>query len=135
MGTQVITRDTGRRLGVVGEVVVDIDRREVVALGLAQACVPDALAHGRELARQILLRPARACAHIKTLVRGLRGEPPAQREGLERTFFCDCMVDAAAQSLMRDVGAGVRRIEQPPPPLASAMDSTDTPAGGPHAID
>ena len=34
MGTQVITRDAGRRLGVVGEVVVDIDRREVVALGL-----------------------------------------------------------------------------------------------------
>ena len=34
MGTQVITRDTGRLLGVVGEVVVDIDRREVVALGL-----------------------------------------------------------------------------------------------------
>ena len=34
MGTQVITRDTGRRLGHVGEVVVDIDRREVVALGL-----------------------------------------------------------------------------------------------------
>ena len=34
MGTQVITTDTGRRLGVVGEVIVDIDRREVVALGL-----------------------------------------------------------------------------------------------------
>ena len=34
MGTQVITRDTGRRLGVVGELVVDIDRREVVGLGL-----------------------------------------------------------------------------------------------------
>ena len=34
MGTLVITRDTGRRLGVVGEVVVDIDRREVVSLGL-----------------------------------------------------------------------------------------------------
>ncbi len=34
MGTQVITRDTGRRLGVVGEVIVDIDRREVIALGL-----------------------------------------------------------------------------------------------------
>ena len=29
MGTQVITRDSGRRLGVVGEVIVDIDRREV----------------------------------------------------------------------------------------------------------
>ncbi len=34
MGTQVITTDTGKRLGLVGEVVVDIDRREVVALGL-----------------------------------------------------------------------------------------------------
>ncbi len=34
MGTQVITRDTGRRLGLVGEVIVDIDRREVIALGL-----------------------------------------------------------------------------------------------------
>ena len=34
MGTQVITTDTGKRLGVVGEVVVDIDRREVIALGL-----------------------------------------------------------------------------------------------------
>ena len=34
MGTQVITTDTGMRLGVVGEVVVDIDRREVIALGL-----------------------------------------------------------------------------------------------------
>ena len=29
MGTQVITRDSGRRLGVVGEVIVDIDRREI----------------------------------------------------------------------------------------------------------
>ena len=34
MGTQVITRDTGRRLGIVGEVIVDIDRREVIAVGL-----------------------------------------------------------------------------------------------------
>ena len=34
MGTQVITRDSGRRLGVVGEVIVDIDRREGVAIGL-----------------------------------------------------------------------------------------------------
>jgi len=34
MGTQVITKDSGRRLGLVGEMVVDVDRREVVALGL-----------------------------------------------------------------------------------------------------
>ncbi len=34
LNTQVITRNTGRRLGVVREVLVDIDSREVVALGL-----------------------------------------------------------------------------------------------------
>lgn len=34
LNTQVITRNTGKRLGVVREVLVDIDRREVVAFGL-----------------------------------------------------------------------------------------------------
>ena len=34
INTQVITRNNGKRLGVVREVLVDIDRREVVALGL-----------------------------------------------------------------------------------------------------
>jgi len=34
LNTQVITRDTGKRLGVVKQLLVDIDRREVVALGL-----------------------------------------------------------------------------------------------------
>jgi sporulation protein YlmC with PRC-barrel domain len=34
INTQVIARNTGKRLGVVKEVLVDIDRREVVALGL-----------------------------------------------------------------------------------------------------
>lgn len=34
LNTQVITRDTGKRLGVVKELLVDIDQREVVALGL-----------------------------------------------------------------------------------------------------
>jgi sporulation protein YlmC with PRC-barrel domain len=34
LNTQVIARDTGKRIGVVKELLVDIDRREVVALGL-----------------------------------------------------------------------------------------------------
>jgi sporulation protein YlmC with PRC-barrel domain len=34
LDTQVITRNTGKRLGVVKEVLVDIDRREAVVLGL-----------------------------------------------------------------------------------------------------
>ncbi|MCL1474521.1 PRC-barrel domain-containing protein [Argonema antarcticum] len=37
LGTQVITRDTGKRLGVVSQLWVDIDRREVVALGLRES--------------------------------------------------------------------------------------------------
>lgn len=36
LGTQVITRDTGKRLGVVSQLWVDIDRREVVALSLRE---------------------------------------------------------------------------------------------------
>jgi len=34
LNTQVITRNTGKRLGVVKELLVDVDRREVVAIGL-----------------------------------------------------------------------------------------------------
>ena len=34
LGTQVITRDTGKRLGVVSQLWVDIDRREIVAVSL-----------------------------------------------------------------------------------------------------
>lgn len=36
LGTQVITRDTGKRLGVVSQLWVDIDQREVVAIGLRE---------------------------------------------------------------------------------------------------
>jgi len=34
LNTQVITRDTGKRLGIIKELLVDIDQRKVVALGL-----------------------------------------------------------------------------------------------------
>ncbi|MDJ0557355.1 MAG: PRC-barrel domain-containing protein [Microcoleaceae cyanobacterium MO_207.B10] len=36
LGTQVITRDKGKRLGVVSQLWVDVDRREVVAIGLRE---------------------------------------------------------------------------------------------------
>lgn len=39
LGTQVITRDTGKRLGIVSELLVDVDRREVVALGLRDKAI------------------------------------------------------------------------------------------------
>lgn len=39
INTQVITRNSGKRLGVVKELLVDIDRREVVALGLRDSAL------------------------------------------------------------------------------------------------
>ena len=39
INTQVITRNSGKRLGVVKEMLVDIDRREVVALGLRDSMI------------------------------------------------------------------------------------------------
>ena len=88
---------------------------EMVALGLAQACVSDALAHAQALADQITRRPAKACAHIKALVRAAQDGPLSHGEALERTFFCDCMIDDDAQSLMQAVGAHQRSIAQAPP--------------------
>jgi sporulation protein YlmC with PRC-barrel domain len=39
IGTQVITRNTGKKLGVVNQLWVDIDQREVVALGLRSTLI------------------------------------------------------------------------------------------------
>ncbi len=44
LGTQVITRTTGKRLGVVSQLWVDIDRREVVALSLRENLIIGTLA-------------------------------------------------------------------------------------------
>ena len=87
---------------------------ELVPLGLAHACVADALSHALEIAEQLAARPARACAHIKTLVRGARDWPLSQGEAIERTLFCDCMVDDQAQALMSEVGSKRRSISQAP---------------------
>ncbi|MEO0407253.1 MAG: PRC-barrel domain-containing protein [Cyanobacteria bacterium P01_A01_bin.135] len=43
LGTQVITRDGGKRLGIVSQIWVDIDRREVVALGLRDSLMANVL--------------------------------------------------------------------------------------------
>ena len=39
LNTQVITRDNGKRLGIISQVWVDIDQREVVALGLRYSLI------------------------------------------------------------------------------------------------
>ncbi|MCG8367994.1 MAG: PRC-barrel domain-containing protein [Pseudanabaenales cyanobacterium] len=40
LGTQIITRNTGKRLGVISQLWVDVDRGEVVALGLRENILP-----------------------------------------------------------------------------------------------
>jgi sporulation protein YlmC with PRC-barrel domain len=40
LGTQVITRSNGKRLGVISQIWVDVDRGEVVALGLRETILP-----------------------------------------------------------------------------------------------
>ncbi len=87
---------------------------QMVALGLASACVDDVLAHAMALAARIEAVPARACAHIKQLVR--QAPRWSRDEGLaaERTLFCDCMVDPAAAPLMASVARGERTIVDAP---------------------
>jgi enoyl-CoA hydratase/carnithine racemase len=88
--------------------------RELAELRLAGACVADALAQARAWAAQLEAVPARACAHIKRLVRSAGSWDVEQGRAAERTLFCDCMVDPAALPLMADVAQGERTIAQPP---------------------
>jgi enoyl-CoA hydratase len=88
--------------------------RELVELRLAGACAADALAQARAWAAQLQAVPARACAHIKRLVRSAGAWELEQGRAAERTLFCDCMVDPAALPLMADVAQGERTIAQPP---------------------
>lgn len=117
-GTQALARllGTGQALFLMltGKV---LRPQELVGLGLAAACVDDVLAHALTLAAQLAAAPARACANIKHLVRHAGRWPLAEGQAIERTLFCDCMVDPAAQPLMLAVAQHRRTIEDRPPPV------------------
>ncbi|MEM8807940.1 MAG: PRC-barrel domain-containing protein [Cyanobacteria bacterium P01_G01_bin.38] len=49
IGTQVITRTTGRRLGIVSQIWVDVDRGEVVALGLRENIMSKVLSGNEQI--------------------------------------------------------------------------------------
>lgn len=49
LGTQVITRATGKRLGVVSQLWVDVDRREVVAVGIRESIFSGVLSGSQEM--------------------------------------------------------------------------------------
>jgi enoyl-CoA hydratase len=88
--------------------------QELRDLGLVSDCVDDARSQAQAMARRIEALPARACAHIKTLVRQAPTWTRQHGAAVERTLFCDCLVDPAAEPLMRDVADGRRTIADPP---------------------
>ncbi len=48
IGTQVITRTTGKRLGVVSQIWVDVDRRDVVAFGIRESVISGILSSSQQ---------------------------------------------------------------------------------------
>ena len=88
--------------------------QELLSAGLVSICSDNVMADAMRLARQIEAVPFKACAHIKRLVRNAPRWSPTEGLAAERTFFCDCMVDPAAQPLMEEVSNGKRTIADKP---------------------
>ena len=87
---------------------------EALALGMVHEVAPDAAARGREIARELASRPAKALAHIKRLVRAAL--PPIDPETLqlESRLFLDLAVSDDGNALMRrmvDEGLDIREVE------------------------
>ena len=87
---------------------------EALALGMVHEVAPDAAARGREIARELASRPAKALAHIKRLVRAAL--PPIDPETLqlESRLFLDLAVSDDGNALMRRMvaeGLDIREVE------------------------
>ena len=76
---------------------------DAARLGLVSAVADDALEAAREMAAELIRKPAKALAHIKRLTRR-----PADPEmlAIERTLFCDVAMDDDAIELMAAMNAG-----------------------------
>lgn len=86
---------------------------DMVQAGIATSKVADAEAAAWALARQLAGKPALALAHIKRLTRHeQRGTP--EGFALERTLFCDLMVQPDAARLLQEGAEGRRRITDEP---------------------
>lgn len=68
------------------------------------------LAHAMALARELASKPARAIAHVKRLVRAAGAQGLDEGLAMERTLFCDLMVDAESIEAMAKMNAGVMGI-------------------------
>jgi enoyl-CoA hydratase/carnithine racemase len=118
-GTQVMARLLGKGQALFNLLTARVfSPHDLLETGLASACVEDVLAHALDLAARLQAVPARACANIKLLVRNADRWTEAEGQAAERTLFCDCMVDPAAQPLMASVALGQRTIADPPREIA-----------------
>lgn len=86
---------------------------QMVEVGLALTCVPDARAESLALANRMAGKPARAAGHIKKLVRQAHS-PGDVGFADERTLFCDLMVQPDAGRLLAEGAEGRRRITDEP---------------------
>lgn len=77
-----------------------VDPEEAARIGLVHEVVDDAVARALAIAAELALKPAKATAHIKRLVRGTMDPPSAQDLALERTLFMDTLVSDDASRLM-----------------------------------
>ena len=85
---------------------------EAAAAGLVNACVDGfVLDHALEIARRMVAHPPLALAHIKRLIRGAAPDP--DRMALERTLFCDLMVQDEAIALMARMNSTGSDIRNP----------------------
>ena len=89
--------------------------REAKSYGLVNDVVPGpVLPIALEIARAISMRPSKARAHIKSLVRGSNlSTEPSVKAGFdsERTLFCDLLVNAQSVERLQAYNNGLINIE------------------------
>ena len=90
LGTQVITRNSGKRLGVVSQLWVDVDRREVVALGLRESMLSGVLSNTQQI---MLLSSIRQIGDVILVDDDMVLEDPLTVEPYSNLINCEVITE------------------------------------------
>jgi len=82
-----------------------VEPEEAARIGLVHEVADDAVARALAIAGELAIKPPKATAHIKRLVRGTMDPPSADDLALERTLFMDTLVSDDALRLMTKMNA------------------------------